>query len=91
MVDEETDEGERQDVEQGDAPEDLLDRRRERPGRVLGFGSSETDEFSTGEGESSRDEDTTETEEIGERARVLPSLSTLVLGISAKFVSTVFG
>jgi hypothetical protein len=87
VVDEETDEGERQDIEKGDTPEDLLDRRGERLAGVLGFGCSETDELSSGEGEGCRDEHTAETDERGERAGVLPPLATLVFGEAVILVS----
>jgi hypothetical protein len=87
VVDEETDEGEGQDVEEGDTPEDLLDRRGERLAGVLGFGCSETDELSSGEGEGGRDEHTAEADECGERAGVLPPLATLVFREAVKVVS----
>ena len=87
VVDEETDEGEGQDVEEGDAPEDLLDRRRERLARVLGFGCSETDKLGSGEGEGCCHEHSAEANESGERAGVLPPLSTLVFGEPVAVVS----
>ena len=87
VVDEETNESKGQDVEQGDAPEDLLDRRRERLGGVLRFGCSETDELGTREGEGSSDEHSAESDKGGERTGVLPPLATLVLGESITVVS----
>jgi hypothetical protein len=75
---EQTDESQRQDVEEGDAPENLLDRRRQRPRRVLGFGSSKTDKLSTREGEGGGDKDATEANEVGECARVVPCSTALV-------------
>jgi hypothetical protein len=87
VVDEETDEGEGQDVEEGDAPEDLLDRRGERLARVLGFGCSETDKLGSREGERCCHEHSAEADESGERARVLPPLSTLVFGEPVAVVS----
>jgi hypothetical protein len=93
VVDEKTDEGEGKNVEKGDTPEDLLDRRWERAGRVLGLSSGETNEFSTGEGEGGSDENSAEASEGCERARVLPSLTTLVLReairLSALCVTTI--
>jgi hypothetical protein len=80
VVDEETDEGEGQDVEEGDTPEHLLDRRGERLARVLGFGCSETDKLGTGEGEGCRDEHSAEADEGGERAGILPPFAALVFG-----------
>lgn len=54
-VDEEADKEEAEDIEEGNSPEYLLDSTRERPGRVVGLGSSETDEFGSGERKGSRD------------------------------------
>lgn len=85
--DEKTDEGQGEDVKEGDTPEHLLDGGRERPGGVLGLGGGETDKLSTGEGEGGSDEDTAESNEGGERAGVLPCLSTLVRGEPAIDVS----
>lgn len=70
VLDKQTHESQRQDVEQGDTPEDLLDRGGKRSCWVLGLGSSEADEFSSREGESSGNEDSTEANKIGECARV---------------------
>ena len=57
-ADQEADKKETNDVEEGDSPKDLLNGARKGLGRILGFGSSQTDEFSSTEGESCRDEDT---------------------------------
>jgi hypothetical protein len=87
VVDEETDEGEGQDVEEGDTPEDLLDRRGKRLARVLGFGCSETDKLGSREGEGCSHEHSAEADESGERAGILPPLSTLVFGEAVIVVS----
>jgi hypothetical protein len=84
---EQTNESEGQDVEESDAPENLLDRRRKRPRGVLGLSSSKTDKLSTREGEGGGDEDATEANEVGECARVVPCLTALVCIIPVKLVS----
>lgn len=71
--DQETDEEETEDVKEGDTPEHLLDGARKRLDGVLGLSSRQTDELSSGEGESSRDEAGAETAEtVGESSRVVP-------------------
>ena len=87
VVDKETDEGKRQDVEEGDTPEHLLDRRGEGLAGVFGFSCSETDELSSREGESCGDEHSTEADKGGESAGVLPPLTTLVFGEAVMLVS----
>lgn len=87
VVDEQTDEGKRQDVEERDAPEDLFDRRGQGPGRVLGLSSSKSDQLSTREGEGGCDEDTAEADEVGKRAGVIPSSATLVFRVPVVIVS----
>lgn len=78
--DEQTDERERDDVEEGDTPENLLDGRRERLARVCGLSGSETDKFSTGEGEGRGHEDAAKTlEAVVERAGVGPVTAANVL------------
>lgn len=54
--DKETDESKRDNVEEGDTPEDLLDSSGERLARVGSFGSSKTNKLSTGERKGSSDE-----------------------------------
>lgn len=79
---EQADERQRDDVEERDAPEDLLDGGREGFSRVGGFGRGKTDELGTGEGEGGVDEGTTEAlEAIVEGARVFPILATNVATI----------
>lgn len=69
--DEETDEGERDDVEEGDTPENLLNGCREGLARVCGLGGGKTDELGTSEGEGRGHEDAAETlEAVVECARV---------------------
>lgn len=89
VADEETDEGETQDVEEGDTPEHLLDGTRKRLDGVAGLSSGKTDQLSSGEGESSSDEDGAEaTEAVGESARILPKLATRVFVVSAALGTT---
>lgn len=87
MVDEQTDEGERQDVEEGDAPEDLLDGRGQGPSRVLGLSSSKTDKLGTGEREGSGNEDATEANEVRESSGIRPSFAALVFRVPVPLVS----
>lgn len=84
---EQTNEGEGEDVEKSDAPEDLLDRRRQCLGGVLGFGCSQTNELSAGEGEGCSNEYTAESDKAGESTRILPVCSSFVLGIPIPVVS----
>jgi hypothetical protein len=82
-----TDKSETENVEEGDSPEDLSDSSGEGLERVLGLGSSQTDQLGSREGESGSDENGTETlEAVAERSRVVPRTSTPVFG-----VETVFG
>lgn len=87
VLDKETDKSERQDVEERNAPEDLLNSRRQRPCRVLGLSSSKTDKLSAREGEGGSDEHTTETNEVGERARIAPGSTALVCRVTFSLVS----
>lgn len=74
---EQADEHQGDDVEDGDAPEDLLDGGRERLAGVSGFGSSETDKFCASEREGAGDEDAAEAPEaVVEGAGVSPVLAT---------------
>jgi hypothetical protein len=81
-TDKQTDKGETENVEEGDTPEDLSDSSGEGLERVLGLGSSQTDQLSSREGESGGDENGTETlEAVVERAWVVPSTGTPVFGV----------
>jgi len=65
------DEGKRDQIEEEDSPEDLLDGSRQRFARVLCFGGSKTDELSSGKGKGSSNEHTAETfETVVESSRV---------------------
>jgi hypothetical protein len=70
VLNKQTHESQRQDVEERDTPEDLLNRRREGPCWVLGLGSCKTNKLSAGEGEGGGDKNTAETNKVSERARV---------------------
>jgi hypothetical protein len=87
MFDEQTDESERQDIEESNAPEDLLDRRGQRPRRVLRFSSSKTDELSARERKCSGDKDATESDKAGESARIRPCFAPLVSIVAVTLVS----
>ena len=77
--DEQADQGQGDDVEEGDAPEDLLDGGGQRLSRVGRLGSGETDEFRAGEGEGGRDEDATQSlKTVVESAWVSPILAPYV-------------
>lgn len=77
--DDQTQEEERDHVEEGDTPEDLLGGFRDRLAWVGGFCCCETDELSSSEGEGSRDENGTESlEAIAERTWLVPVVSTNV-------------
>lgn len=68
--------GQSDDVKDGDAPEDLFDGSWQRFPRVGGLGSSEPDELRTSEGESGRDEDRAKPlKAVVEGAWVLPVLA----------------
>jgi hypothetical protein len=84
---EQTDESQRQNVEKGNAPENLLDRRRQRPCWVLRFGSSKTNKLSARKGESGGDKNTTEADKGSECARIRPRLAALVGAVSVAVVS----
>lgn len=87
VLDEQTHKSERQDVEECDAPENLLDRGGQRSRRVFGLGSSEADELSTREREGSSDENSTETNKVGKCAWVRPrfaSLISIVTGVNGQ-------
>ena len=73
----ETDDGKRDDVEESDPPEHLLDSTGERLARVSSLGRGETDQLGTRERKSGVDKDTAETlEAIVECAWVAPVLPT---------------
>lgn len=81
----ETDDQERGDVDNGDTPESTLDGRRERFARVGSFGSGESDKFSSGERESSRDEYSADTlETVTESSGVAPVLTSDVFGVRSR-------
>ena len=61
VADQESNDSEGHDVEEGNAPEDLLDSSRERLARIGCLCCSKTDEFCSREGKSSVDEDTAKT------------------------------
>lgn len=83
-ADEETHEEETEDVEDGDAPENLLDCTRKSLDGVLSLCSGETDKFGSGEGERGSDEDCTEAfEAVLESSWVVPIPSAPVLGVYA--------
>lgn len=82
--DQQADEGESNNVEDGDTPEDLLDGGGKRLARVGSLSGGQTDQLGTGEGESGVDEHTAKAlEAIVERARVNPVLSTDVTTLGA--------
>jgi hypothetical protein len=87
VLDKETDKSERQDVEERNAPEHLLNRRGQRPCRVLGLSSSKTDKLSAREGEGGGDEHTAETNKVGECARIAPCSTALVCRVPFNLVS----
>lgn len=71
--DEKTDEGETDNVEEGNTPEDLLDGTRKGSGRVLRLGGGETDKLRAGVGEGGSDENGAEAlEAVLERTRIAP-------------------
>lgn len=71
----EADDGQGHDVEERDAPKDLLDGRRERFSRVGRLGGGEADELRTGKRKGGLDKDGAEPlEAIVECARVVPIL-----------------
>ncbi len=77
--DDQTQEEERDHVEEGDAPEDLLGGFRDRLARVGGFCCCETNQLSSSEGEGSRDENGTESlEAIAKCTWLVPVVSTNV-------------
>ena len=83
-VDKETDKEETEDVEEGDTPEDLLDGAGEGLDGVLGLSSSQTNQLSTGEGESGSDEHAAESlEAVVEGAGVVPVVGTNVVIVLA--------
>ncbi|KAH3659994.1 hypothetical protein OGAPHI_007199 [Ogataea philodendri] len=74
---EQTNHGKRDDVEEGDSPEDLLDSRRKRLSWVSGLGSSQTTELGTGKGESSSDKHGTDTlETVSKSSWIVEVLAT---------------
>ena len=84
--DEQADEGEGDDVEEGDAPEDLFDGSGEGAARVGGFGGGEADEFGAGECEGCGDEDGAEALEAvveGAWAVPVPPADVAVVGEAA--------
>ncbi|KAH3682614.1 hypothetical protein WICPIJ_006423 [Wickerhamomyces pijperi] len=67
------------DVEKSDSPENLLGSLWKGLSWVLSFSSGQTNQFSTSEGESSSDENVTDTlETIGKGTWVMPVLTTNV-------------
>ena len=81
---EEADENEGDDVEEADAPEDLLDRCGEGLAWVGGLGRCEPDELGAGEGEGSGHEDGTKTfEAVVEGAGVGPVFATDIAAVGA--------
>lgn len=80
--DEETDDGEGDDVEKADTPENLLNRGWERLARVGGLSGGETDQLCTGESEGCCYEHGTKTlESVVECAWVAPVLTSDVTAI----------
>lgn len=81
-VDEQADEEQAEDVEEGDAPEDLLDGAGQGPGGVAGLGGRQADQLGAAEGEGGRDEDGAEAAEaVLERAGVVPEPGAPVLAV----------
>jgi hypothetical protein len=75
--DQQADEGQGDDVEEGDAPKDLLDGGGEGLARVLRLGRGEPDKFGAGEGEGRGDEDGAYAfETVVEGAGVVPKATT---------------
>lgn len=80
----ETDKEETKNVEESNTPEDLLDGTRHSLDGVLGLGGSKTDKLSTGEGESSSDEDGAKAlEAVGKGTGVIPCFGALVVVVPA--------
>ena len=73
--DEETNDGEGDDIEESDTPEHLLDGGGERFARVCSFRGSETDKFSTGEGEGSGDKNRADTLEASSEGAWVPPVN----------------
>jgi hypothetical protein len=83
---EQANKGERDDVEECDAPKDLFDGGREGLARVDRLGGGEADELGAREGEGGRDEDGTEALEAvvkGTRVVPVPTTDIAVVGIAA--------
>lgn len=77
-----SDEGEGDDVEEEDTPEDLFDGGGQRLARVCGFGGSKTDQLSTGEGEGGGDEHAAKTlEAVVESTGVVPVSTANVVAV----------
>lgn len=82
--DEQADEEEAEDVEEGDAPEDLLDGAGEGLDGVVSLSGGEADELGAREGEGGGDEDGAEAAEaVAEGARVVPEAGAPVLAVVA--------
>ena len=84
VLDEQTDEGKTKDIEESNTPEDLSNGTGKRLERIRCLGGSQTNELSTGEGESCSDEDRAETlEPVVERTRIVPIPCTVVFAVLA--------
>jgi hypothetical protein len=84
-----TDEHEGEDIEEGNTPEDLLDSTGQLLSWVGRLSSGKTDELSTRERESSRDESCTNTlEAAGKGTRVVPQASAVVFVIWSARLTT---
>lgn len=80
--DEEADDGDGDDVEEGDAPEYLFDGCWEGFGGVVSFCCGETDEFGAGKGEGGCDEDVAEAfEAVVEGSWVSPVFTSYVAAV----------
>ena len=80
--DEKPDQGQGDNVEEGDSPEHLFDGSWERLAGISGFGSGQTDQLGTTERKRGRDEDAAQSfEAMVERAGVVPVPSTNVVTV----------
>jgi hypothetical protein len=87
---EESGDGERDHVEEQDAPEDLLDSFGEFDARVPCLGCCETDEFGSREREGGRDEDAAEAfEAVVEGAGLVPCASAQVASVVGRDATAV--
>lgn len=86
----EASDGERDDVEQQDAPENLLDGLGQFDPRIPRLGGSQTNKFRAGEGEGGCDEDTAETfEAVVESTWFVPRASSEVSSIVTRHAAAV--